>query len=169
MRLTNAVAEQPMPPGKNEHFAWDDAVPGFGMRWRSSGHKTWVLQYRVGARSSRMTLGRHPALSASAARAIAVKLYARVRLGQDPAGDKAAALAESLEKRIAAKWVQFKQAGIEPACYLYRHFDPAGDLLYAGVSLSPLRRNKSHTTIAEWRQAIFKILIEPFATREDAL
>jgi hypothetical protein len=74
-----------------------------------------------------------------------------------------------LEARIAEKAAKFVEGGIEPVCYLYRHYNQTGDLIYAGVSLSPLRRNEKHVATAAWRQMLVKILIEPFITREEAL
>jgi Arm DNA-binding domain len=154
MKLTAAnVATLDLPTGRSEAFAWDSDLSGFGVRLRSRAKSVWVFQFRVGPRSRRMALGAVSTLSASDARVMAVKLNAKVRRGEDPMAQTAKAIAKTLEQRVADKYAQFEQAGTEPACYLYRHFDPAGDLLYVGVSLSPLRRNKSHTTIAKWRQA----------------
>ena len=45
-----------------------------------------------------------------------------------------------LNQCIAEKALDFLARGVEPACYLYRHYHPSGDLLYVGVSLQPLRR-----------------------------
>ena len=63
----------------------------------------------------------------------------------------------------------FLEQDREPECYLYRHYDPSGDLLYVGISLEPLRRQKRHSEQAAWRNMICQIVIEPFAKREDAL
>ena len=65
--------------------------------------------------------------------------------------------------------MRFLEQNLEPACYLYRHYHPSGDLLYAGISLEPLRRQETHTKTARWRNMICRIVIEPFATREAAL
>jgi hypothetical protein len=70
---------------------------------------------------------------------------------------------------LAAKACWFLEEDREPECYLYRHYDPSGDLLYVGISLEPLRRQKRHSEQAAWRNMICQIVIEPFATREDAL
>jgi hypothetical protein len=67
------------------------------------------------------------------------------------------------------KFLSFIADGIEPACYLYRHFGPDGDLLYVGISLHPLERHKQHVKGAAWMKNIYQIIIEPFATREEAL
>jgi integrase len=59
------------------------------VRLRTGGASRWIFQYKIGAQHRRMTLGSTKALTATRARATAAELYAKVRLGQDPAGDKA--------------------------------------------------------------------------------
>ena len=88
------------------------------------------------------------------------------RRGRDSVGNGDAVC---LEQQITMKAATFIKDDVEPACYLYRHYDPAGDLLYVGTTLSPLRRHEKHFAGAEWRHLIVRILIEPFASREEAL
>ena len=57
----------------------------------------------------------------------------------------------------------------QPACYLYRHYDPSGDLLYAGISLDAVGRQRRHMKDAGWHNTICRIVIKPFETREQAL
>src|SRR6516164_10341897 len=75
----------------------------------------------------------------------------------------------NLERNIAAKALAFLEQNIEPACFLYRHYHPNGDLLYVGISLDELARQRKHFQEAEWRLMIHCIVIEPFQTREEAL
>jgi hypothetical protein len=43
MKFTKpAIAALKLPSGKTDHFEWDDATPGFGVRIRESGSKSWV-------------------------------------------------------------------------------------------------------------------------------
>lgn len=88
------------------------------------------------------------------------------RRGQDSVGNGDAV---SLERQIAMKAATFIRDDIEPVCCLYRHYDPAGDLLYVGISLSPMRRHEKHFAGTAHRHLILQILIEPFASREEAL
>jgi integrase len=80
-----------LPKGKAEAIIFDDDIPGFGVRIRGAGSRTWIFQYKIGPRHRRVTLGRISALPAVRAREIASELAAKVRLGGDPANDKAAA------------------------------------------------------------------------------
>jgi integrase len=89
MRLTEAsIRGITLPAGKTDHVEWDDLVPGFGVRVRQTGSRTFVFQYRVGTQTRRMSLGRVGAIDSGRARAAAKELYARRALGQDPAGER---------------------------------------------------------------------------------
>ena len=52
---------------------------------------------------------------------------------------------------------------------LYRHFDASGVLLYVGIAVCPLSRQKAHTCGAHWYGDIASISIEWHHTREQAL
>jgi hypothetical protein len=104
-----------------------------------------------------LTLGSANMLSIDEARAQAREAIRCVRLGLPPT------------KTAARKFLSFMERGIEPACYLYRHYHPNGDLLYVGVSLRALDRQFQHSKTADWRKLIHRIEIEPFETREEAL
>lgn len=81
-----------LPAGKSDHIEADGDIPGFGIRLRAStkggASRTWIFQYKIGRQNRRMQLGTVSAIPQAAARDMASKLYARVRLGQDPAGEK---------------------------------------------------------------------------------
>jgi len=70
---------------------------------------------------------------------------------------------------ITDKWRSFTARGIEPTCFLYRHFDAKGDLLYVGMSLHVWSRQWKHFQEAEWANTIYQIVIEPFASREELI
>ena len=70
----------------------DADLPGFGVRVMASGAKSFFVRYRVGggrgAQMRRLTLGRTDTLTPERAREAARSILARVRLGEDPAGEK---------------------------------------------------------------------------------
>jgi integrase len=89
MKLTqpNAVRQQ-LPTGKSDAIFFDDDIPGFGLRIRAGGKRTWIIQYRVGAKQRRLTLGTVDKLNADQARKAAKGRLARVELGGDPQQEK---------------------------------------------------------------------------------
>jgi integrase len=90
MHLTDkTLATLTVPKGRSEAIVFDDALPGFGLRLRAGGAARWIYQYDIGPRTRRITIGAATALSATRARTAAADLHHRVRLGADPAGDKA--------------------------------------------------------------------------------
>ena len=82
------VAALALPAGKSELLEWDDDLPGFGVRLRDGGSKTWIIQYRVGRKQRRKTIGSVNAMDAATARKAAKKDLARVELGGDPQAHK---------------------------------------------------------------------------------
>jgi integrase len=75
-----------------EYFIWDIDLPGFGLRVRSSGSKSFVFQYRRGtgrgAPTKRLTLGAVGKVSPDEARALAKGALSAVISGRDPAQEK---------------------------------------------------------------------------------
>ena len=88
-KLTKRVAEGAAATG-TEYTIWDDEIPGFGLRVLPSGRRNYMIQYRVGTRTRRMTLGPHGVLTAEQARTMAMTALAAVRQGSDPAADRQA-------------------------------------------------------------------------------
>src|SRR5262245_42506767 len=69
MKLTEtAVAAITLDPRQDEAITFDEDIPGFGLRLRAGGSRTFVFQYKIGGKHRRMTLGKHPALKTAEAR-----------------------------------------------------------------------------------------------------
>lgn len=66
----------------------DPSVRGFGLRVSANGARSWVVRYRRGRLTRRVTLGSYPKLSLADARAKAKETLGRVALGEDPAADR---------------------------------------------------------------------------------
>lgn len=90
-RRTVAAIQRPERPT----FYWDEDLSGFGLLAQPSGSKTWIVQYRAGAggrgaSTRRVTLGPvNDAMPAEKARDMAKTMLAKVRLGADPAAERA--------------------------------------------------------------------------------
>jgi integrase len=85
MLFTKAtVAALEVPAGKNDTIEWDDTMPGFGVRCRAGGSKTWIAQYRIGTQQRRESLGSTSKVDLADARRIARQRFASVQLGKDP-------------------------------------------------------------------------------------
>ena len=68
----------------------NDDLPGFGARLQGDSTR-FIVQYKIGAKHRRMTLGSTATVTLDSARKSAGDILAAVRLGHDPAGDKAEA------------------------------------------------------------------------------
>jgi integrase len=89
VKLTDAsIRDLVLPPGKSEQIWWDDTLSGLGFRLRKqllANVATWVFFFRLAGKQHKPKIGDWPAMSAKAARAIAVKWYAQTKLGENPA------------------------------------------------------------------------------------
>src|SRR5215213_3799011 len=98
--LTKRTIDATKPDGSGDRFVWDDEVKGFGLRMRSSGHKSFVFQFRIGGRggsSHRLTIGDYGAVTPDQARRQAKHLAGAVAQGRNPAIEREA------EKRAVAE------------------------------------------------------------------
>lgn len=87
-----------------EHFIWDDDIPGLGLRVLPSGRKGYVVQYRAGRRSRRMSLGPSTVLTCEQARTRAIGIIAAARNGEDPAAERDAGRKAITVKELADRF-----------------------------------------------------------------
>jgi integrase len=67
-KLTNRRVEQ-LKPAERRLDVWDATLPAFGIRINTNGSKTWIVALRRGGTSSRIALGKFPAIGVVEARA----------------------------------------------------------------------------------------------------
>jgi integrase len=154
MKLTQAnVAKLRLPAGKSDAIFFDDDMPGFGLRLRAGGRRTWIIQYRVGSQTRRLTLGTVEKLSAAKARDEAKNRLARVALGGDPQQEKHDARAEAgqtvgklVENYLARRHYELgkeplRQSSYEAtALYLNKHCKPLHTKLAGKVDRSDIAK-----------------------------
>jgi integrase len=116
MKLTaTSIKTLTLPPGVKDKTFWDD-VGGFGLRLREGGAARWIVQYDLGGKTKRVTLGTTALLDLGAARTKARDLLASVRLGGDPAAEKRQAharAAETFGALLGARYLSHKQAQLK--------------------------------------------------------
>lgn len=102
-RLTKRIVEGATPKVK-EYYLWDEDIPGLGLRVLPSGRKQYIVQYRAGRRSRRISLGPNTVLTAEQARTNALAILSDARSGKDPAAERDtyrdALLVKDLAKRF---------------------------------------------------------------------
>ena len=87
-----------------EYFIWDDDIHGLGLRVLPSGRKGYVVQYRAGRRSRRISLGASSVLTCEQARHRAIAIIAAARTGEDPAAERDAGRSAITVKELAERF-----------------------------------------------------------------
>lgn len=131
-----SLARLTLPAGRSEMIVFDDKLPGFGLRIRAGGKRTWIVQYRVGAKQRRKTLGSFPTISADRARAAAKQDLAEIQLGSDPQAKKAEQRARAVEtlEAIAGRYLRHQRERLKPRSldqvetHLKKHWSPLNGL-----------------------------------------
>jgi integrase len=141
MKLTQrAIAALALPEGKAEAVFFDDARPGFGVRLQGQSRR-YIVQYKLGSKHRRMTLGSTTLLRLDDARDSAAKILARVRLGEDPAGEKQEARARATDvcEAVVRRYLTHQKARLRSKTYtatehaLLTHWKPLHALLLSKI------------------------------------
>jgi integrase len=93
-------------PEAGNRIEWDEKFPGFGVRITASGATSFIIDYYVSGRRRRYTIGRHPGMTASVARARAEALRVRIRDGFDPLAERVQARTEPTVEELAAEYLE---------------------------------------------------------------
>lgn len=154
MRLTKPnIATISLPPGRSELLVFDDVLRGFGLRIRAGGKRTWIVQYRVGSKQRRVTIGTLETLNPDKAREAARDVLAKVQLGGDPQTDKAESRARAAVTlgTVAKRYLEeYAKPSLKPRSYeeverhLTRHWAPLRE-----VPLHQIKRATVATRLSE--------------------
>jgi integrase len=135
------VADLELPAGKTELLIFDEALPGFGVRLRAGGKRSWIAQYRTSRQQRRLTLGSVRTVDAVEARKRAKATLARAQLGHDPQGEKAAARAPRAREitlaEVVDRYLPFAERKLKPSTY-------SGIVLHLRKHWRPLHAHELH-------------------------
>ena len=110
-------------------------IPGFGIRLREGGSRTWIFQYKLGPKQRRLVLGKTSAVKAGAAREIASKLHAKVKLGGDPAAEKAISKTRAGDTfgKLIKQYLEYQKGNLRERSYeeVERHLETHAKPLHA--------------------------------------
>ncbi|HCS70008.1 MAG TPA: integrase [Rhodospirillaceae bacterium] len=104
-KITKRLVESAKPQDK-DYIICDDDLAGFAVRILPSGRRSYIVQYRIGNRYRRMSLGAHGVLTPEKARRMAFKVLAAVKDGEDPAGERSRARKACTVKELAERFDQ---------------------------------------------------------------
>ncbi len=93
-------------PEQGNRIEWDAEIPGFGVRITRAGVVAFVLDYRIHGRKRRYTIGRHPELTATAARERALQLRGRILDGHDPLEEREQDRSEPTLGELATQYLE---------------------------------------------------------------
>jgi integrase len=144
MRLTTStIATLSLGDGEADRIWFDDEVPGFGLRIRNTGSRTWVYQYKIQRRTRRVVIGKVSAIKLAKAREIAADYHARVRQGGDPVTEKRVQIERASHTfgPLAEQYLERRKTALRPrswtatALYLQKHAAPLHTLPVDSVNL----------------------------------
>ena len=105
-RVSKRTVDALKPALDRDVLLWDDDLPGFGVRCRPSGAKSYFLKYRTqGGRQRWLTLGLHGPLTPDQARREAQRKKAAISAGDDPSGERQRKRHENTVATVADRYL----------------------------------------------------------------
>lgn len=149
-------------PERRTLYFWDKDMPGFGLCVTSSGAKSYVLQYRVGSRTHRLTIGQHGRpWTPKEARLEATRIRGQIAQGLDPLAARQQTRAIPTFAEFAGQYLREHASKLKPATVkqieslLRIHVLPRlGGTRITEISASDIA--KLHRQIATKRNAIVR-------------
>jgi integrase len=119
-KLTEGSADElEVPAGSRDVQAFDDALPGFGIRKFAKGHASYFVKYNVGRQQRRKTLGRVVRGNLRAMRLEASAILAKARLGHDTVAIAKAAAAKTTVTlgAVIPRYLEARRGELRPKTY----------------------------------------------------
>jgi integrase len=128
MKITVQSAETlKLASGEKDRIWFDDAIPGFGLRVRDTGSRSWIFQYKIAGKTRRLVIGQASAIKLARAREIASEHYAKVKLGRDPAAEKHIQVQRASHTfgGLVTRYLDQQREQLRPASYreIVRHLE----------------------------------------------
>lgn len=113
--LTKSYVDK-IPPLSKEKIYWDAAQIGFGVRVSPKGRKTFVVQYRSGTRTKRMSIGIYGNLTVEQARKTAKKILGEVASGYDPAARRQSFRKSPTMEEVCSRFIaEYVETRLKPS------------------------------------------------------
>src|SRR5215468_5355991 len=142
IKLTKANVET-LKPENDDDIIFDKGMPGFGLRIRHRKHRTFIAQYKIGAKHRRITLGNVAKVTLEDAKQQAKIIFGKIAKGEDPANEKAEAreAASHTLGSVIAKYLEAKEPALRASSYreTRRHLENYWKPLH-GLALSSIGR-----------------------------
>ena len=105
-KLTDRLVKSLPAPKSGNRITYDTEVKGFGFRVTAKDARAFVLNFRIGGRERRYTIGSYPDWSVAAAREEAKRLKRQVNQGYDPMGARHADRAAPNVADLSARYLE---------------------------------------------------------------
>ena len=112
-RLTKKAIDA-IKPKPDRVFAWDDRLPGFGVRCYPNGRKVFVAQVRVGRARRRVTIGDFGLFTVEQARERAEEISRAAAAGRDPQREKRKTREALTVAKLCETYTEAARAGQKP-------------------------------------------------------
>jgi integrase len=109
-RLTKKAIDA-IKPKTERFFAWDDRLPGFGVRCYPNGRKVFVAQVRVGRAQRRVTIGDFGPFTVEQARERAEGIIRAAAEGRDPQRERRESRAALTVAELCDTYMEAARAG----------------------------------------------------------
>ena len=157
IKLTKRTVDA-LSPRQKQYIEYDTDLTGFGVAVYPSGVKSWICEYRPlgggrGVAKKRVTLGKITQLTAGQARKTAADMLAAVRLGGDPAFEKAERRASvTVGELIDLFDAQYVGTMLKPGTVV-SHRIALGELRQAHGALKVAALTRAHVATLHMRMA----------------